>query len=170
MHSTDGLMTSSTRLMQQRLLINRLIAKQGRKGLAQGFTLIELMIVVAIIGVLSAVAIPQFLGVRDRAAAGAKVAELVGIAKECSVGQVTGTVQTLAIGTSGIKGATECSGTQVELTTTLDNPAPDKVKCLTDDKSAGATSATITVAADGSMTCAWGGGGGDAGAGDAGAD
>ena len=42
-------MTSTTRLMQQKLLINRLNATKKRKGLAQGFTLIELMIVVAII-------------------------------------------------------------------------------------------------------------------------
>jgi len=42
------------------------------------------MIVVAIVGLLSAVALPQFLSARDRADAKAKVGELVGIAKECS--------------------------------------------------------------------------------------
>jgi type IV pilus assembly protein PilA len=41
------------------------------------------MIVVAIIGLLSAVALPQFLSTRDRAEAKAKVGELVGLSKEC---------------------------------------------------------------------------------------
>ena len=43
----------------------------------------ELMIVVATVGLLSAVALPQFLNTRDRAEAKAKVGELVGLSKEC---------------------------------------------------------------------------------------
>ena len=50
-----------------------------------GFTLVELMITVAIIGLLSAVAIPQYLNARDRADAKSKIGELIGIAKECAV-------------------------------------------------------------------------------------
>ena len=42
------------------------------------------MIVVAIVGLLSAVALPQFLNARDWADAKAKVGDLVAISKECA--------------------------------------------------------------------------------------
>ena len=64
---------------------------------------------VAIVGLLSAVALPQFLSARDRADAKAKVGELVGIAKECSTfnaeadmtpSPITGPVNTVTCGGS----------------------------------------------------------------------
>ena len=51
----------------QLALINR---KKGRNLLEKGFTLVELMIVIVIVGVLSAVALPNFLGTKDKAEVG----------------------------------------------------------------------------------------------------
>ena len=45
-------------------MLNR---KKGRNALEKGFTLVELMIVIVIVGILSAVALPNFLSQTDKA-------------------------------------------------------------------------------------------------------
>ena len=69
----------------QSTLLRRL-AKKGRKQ--NGFTLIELMVVVAIVGVLSAVGLPQLTAAQDKAKDVAAIATLTNAAKECSLSLV----------------------------------------------------------------------------------
>jgi len=45
---------------------------------------VELMIVVVVVGVLLAVALPNFLGVKDTAELSAEIGEQIGLAKACS--------------------------------------------------------------------------------------
>ena len=51
--------------LNSRLQLALLNRKKGRNLLEKGFTLVELMIVIVIVGVLSAVALPKFLGQTD---------------------------------------------------------------------------------------------------------
>ena len=66
-----------------------LLKKLRSKKKANGFTLIELMVVVAIVGVLSAVGLPQLTKAQDKAKDSTAVATLTNAAKECSLSLIT---------------------------------------------------------------------------------
>ena len=93
---------------------------KGKKNILQkGFTLVELMVVIVIVGVLSATAIPQFLGLKDRAEAGAAIASMAGFAKECATGQITNTAAQM----------TNTKLTNARITTTFDETSSAGLAC-----------------------------------------
>jgi len=73
----------TTKFLQQAL-------RKSQSKKKNGFTLIELMVVVAIVGVLSAVGLPQLLAAQDKAKDAAAKAEVVNAAKTCSIDILTG--------------------------------------------------------------------------------
>ena len=63
---------------------------KSKKAVKNGFTMIELMVVVAIIGVLSSVALPALTSAQDRAKSSAAKQESVNAAKTCTIALIGG--------------------------------------------------------------------------------
>ena len=78
----------------QTALAQRIAAKNNKKQ--NGFTMIELMVVVAIIGVLSAVALPALTSAQDRAKSSAAKQESVNAAKTCTIALIGGDATEIA--------------------------------------------------------------------------
>jgi prepilin-type N-terminal cleavage/methylation domain-containing protein len=85
---------------------------QKLRGNSQGFTLIELMIVIAIIGILAAIAIPNFIAYRNKAYCSraesdanniaAAIADYYAIPTNTSIQAIEGSVTPDGTGTLGI--------------------------------------------------------------------
>ena len=136
------------------LLLKRLASRQG--ALSKGFTLVELMIVVAIIGILSAVAVPQYVGLRDRSDVKTKIAEVLGNAGECAAFQVEADSTATTVKNPG--GTDQaCGGTTLAIRTFISKTFPAVVgtttSCLGTIIAAGKTSVTVTVSTAGVRAC-----------------
>jgi len=105
--------------------LQTVLAKKASKK-QNGFTLIELMVVIAIVGVLSGVGLPQLLKSQDRAKDSAASATLVNAAKECSMDLIAGEPVPTTFASKGYldaAGATRITG-DCEVATGETNASP----------------------------------------------
>jgi len=142
------------------LLLKRLSSRQGKT--INGFNLIELMIVVTITGMLSAVAIPQYQNVKNKADTNIKIAEAIGLARECAVFQIDADPVGTTVENPGGTAVT-CGGTTLAQQTILSRVftlAPGQtISCLKESR-LGINDemdlrAELTVSRSGALSCAF---------------
>jgi len=129
---------------------------------SNGFTLIELMVTVAVIAILAAVVVPRLLEARNGALISTMVNRGLAYAKECTmitatgigVRPATGTVDDLRGGvtiTEGCLSNTQDNGATLEVIWGL--ARAERVSCLNTRSTLTSAKALITVSAKGEINC-----------------
>ena len=128
--------------------------KRARVG-SSGFNLMELMIVVAIVGLLSALSLPRILQARAAVRAGAVIGEELGLAKECATWVLSGGVGVRPPSGPGrvcdLTAPSRYEGSWGEF-----GPVTRGLRCLQVTNSGG-VAITISVSTSGELTCVMGG-------------
>lgn len=110
--------------LKSRLQLALLNRKKGRNALEKGFTLVELMIVIVIVGILSAIALPNFLSQTEKAKATEAKTKMSAIVKQGhaewqEAGETTD-AEALALSESGSKFNYKCGRLDTVGTRTAD--------------------------------------------------
>lgn len=120
-------------------------------SVANGFTLIELMVVVFVFSLIAAVAIPTLLRARNRSEAGAVVGELTGLAKECAMANASKLQEVVSL--NGV--SVTCNGSPVTITGRPFLVPADGVVCLGVTAGPTVSGVYVTVSPAGRMSCSF---------------
>jgi len=141
--------------MQTKLKLELLGSLKRARVSSSGYSLMELMIVVAIVGLLSALSLPKFLQARAAVRAGAVIGQELGLAKECATWVLSGGIGVRPPSGPG-RVCSLTSPSRYEGSWGEFGPVTRGLRCL-QVTNYGGVAITISVSTSGELSCVMGG-------------